>query len=71
MIIWKFLCTLPQRKQDILHIVVIEKKKETAIGQKLSPRDPGILERQQMSWAEMDLGKSPMHICFAYGCMGI
>ena len=23
-----------------------------------------------MSWAEMDLGESPMHICFAYGSMG-
>ena len=54
--------------QDSLQIVVI---KEAAIGQKLSQRDQGILKRHQICWAETDLGESPMHICVAYGYMGI
>ena len=28
-------------------------------------------KKDQFSWAEMDLRGSPMHICFAYGYMGI
>ena len=63
--------SVPSETRYFAHRCHRKGKKEAAIGRKLSQRDPGILERHQIRWAEMDLGESPMHICFADGYMGI
>ena len=61
--IWKFVMhSVPPETGYFAHRCHRKGKKGAAIGRKLSQRDPGILERHQICWAEMDLGELPMGI---------